>query len=69
MMSISTVIAGELLLQEWLTPRTLTVVSGVLSASPGVVWLLLFASGRLRMPPTRAQAEDEAQRAALVSAN
>ena len=66
MMSISTVIAGELLLLEWLTPRTLTVVSGVLSATPGVMWLLLFASGRLRLPP-RAQAEDEGKRAALVS--
>ncbi len=67
MMSISTVIAGELL-NGWLTPRSLTVASGLLSATPGMVWLLLFASGKLRMPARRTE-EDEAKRAALASAN
>ncbi|HEX5706546.1 MAG TPA: MFS transporter [Pyrinomonadaceae bacterium] len=51
MMSVSTVAAGWLL-KSYMTPRALTVVSGLLSASPGVLWLLLFAAGRLKMPRT-----------------
>jgi hypothetical protein len=48
-MSVFGVLSGWLL--TWaLTPRSLTVWSGVLSASPGVFWLLLFASGKLRLP-------------------
>ncbi|MDQ3650337.1 MAG: MFS transporter [Acidobacteriota bacterium] len=48
-MSIAGVLAGWSL-NGALTPRTLTIVSGLLSASPGVVWLILFAAGKLRMP-------------------
>jgi hypothetical protein len=47
-MSISTVFAAWSL--HAVTPRALTVISGLLSATPGLLWLALFASGRLRMP-------------------
>jgi MFS family permease len=46
--SLSTSIAGWSL--RAITPRTLTVIAGLLSATSGVVWLGLFASGRVRLP-------------------
>ena len=46
--SLSTSAAGWSL--RAITPRTLTIVSGLLSAISGVVWLGLFASGRVRLP-------------------
>ena len=46
--SFSTSIAGWSL--RAITPRTLTVISGLLSATSGAVWLILFASGRVRLP-------------------
>ncbi|MDQ2854699.1 MAG: hypothetical protein M3R68_00100, partial [Acidobacteriota bacterium] len=46
--SFSTAIAGWSL--RTITPRTLTVVSGLLSATAGVVWLILFALQRVRLP-------------------
>jgi len=46
--SISTTIAGWSL--RGITPRTLTIISGLLSASSGAVWLVLFATGRVRLP-------------------
>jgi predicted MFS family arabinose efflux permease len=46
--SFSTAVAGWSL--RAITPRTLTVISGVLSATSGVVWLVLFASRRVRLP-------------------
>jgi MFS family permease len=46
--SFSTAIAGWSL--HAITPRTLTVISGLLSASSGIVWLALFALGKLRLP-------------------
>jgi MFS family permease len=49
MMSLTTALAGWLL-GFALTPRSLAVVSGVLCGLPGVFWLMLFASGKLRMP-------------------
>lgn len=48
MWSLSTAIAGWSL--RAITPRTLTIVSGLLSASSGIVWLFLFRSGRVRLP-------------------
>lgn len=51
-MSVTGLLAGWAL-SHAMTPRTLTVVSGLLSATPGVLWLALFASGRLRMPRER----------------
>jgi MFS family permease len=47
-MSISTVIAAWSL--QLISPRTLTIISGLLSATPGLLWLALFASGKLHMP-------------------
>ncbi len=46
--SFSTAIAGWSL--RAITPRTLTIISGLLSASSGVAWLALFAAGRVRLP-------------------
>jgi MFS family permease len=46
--SFATSIAGWSL--RAITPRTLTVISGLLSALSGLVWLLLFASGKVRLP-------------------
>jgi Na+/melibiose symporter-like transporter len=46
--SFSTAIAGWSL--RAITPRTLTVISGLLSATSGVVWLILFTSGKVRLP-------------------
>lgn len=48
MMSLTGILAGWSL--HVMTPRTLTIISGVLSATPGVIWLTLFTTGRLRMP-------------------
>jgi MFS family permease len=46
--SLSTTMAGWSL--RAITPRTLTVISGLLSASSGIVWLILFASRRVKLP-------------------
>jgi MFS family permease len=46
--SLSTAVAGWSL--RAITPRTLTVICGLLSASSGVVWLVLFATGKVRLP-------------------
>jgi MFS family permease len=45
--SFSTTVAGWSL--HIISPRTLTVVSGLLSSVAGVVWLILFASGRISL--------------------
>jgi len=47
--SFSTAIAGWSL--RAITPRTLTVISGLLSATGGVAWLLTFALKRVQLPP------------------
>ena len=46
--SLSTTTAGWSL--RAIGPRTLTVICGLLSASSGMVWLILFASGKVRLP-------------------
>jgi MFS family permease len=46
--SFSTTIAGWSL--RAITPRTLTIISGLLSSVSGIVWLILFASGKVRLP-------------------
>jgi MFS family permease len=48
MWSLSTSIAGWSL--RGITPRTLTIISGLLSGVSGAVWLLLFASGKVKLP-------------------
>jgi MFS family permease len=71
-LSVSTMIAGWSL--NHISPRALTIVSGLLSASPGLIWLVLFAWGKLRMPPPPAREEsprekrDDAEEALLASA-
>lgn len=59
--TISTIFAGWSLYA--VTPRTLTLASGLLSASPGVVWLALIASGRLRLPELSAGRDEEREEA------
>lgn len=46
--SLSTAVAGWSL--RAITPRTLTVVCGLLSATSGITWLLLFRTGKVRLP-------------------
>jgi hypothetical protein len=58
-MSISLMASGWSL--RAISPRTLTIISGLLSASPGVMWLLLFALGKLRLPRTTETLPDEAE--------
>lgn len=67
--SLSGIAAGWLLTGP-LTPRGLTVLSGLLSAAPGLVWLLLFATKRLTLPsrPEDAAERDDGREAALASA-
>ncbi|HEV7843821.1 MAG TPA: hypothetical protein VGO69_08980, partial [Pyrinomonadaceae bacterium] len=59
--SVSTGIAGWSL--HAISPRTLTVVSGLLSATPGIVWLLLVASKRLAVPELSGGANEETEEA------
>ncbi len=47
-MTISMIIAGMLL--TWIGPRTMMIVSGLLSASPGLVWLLAMWRTRFSVP-------------------
>jgi MFS family permease len=67
-MSVSMMAAGWSL--RAVSPRIVTLISGLLSASPGVMWLALFALGKLRLPPSPESAPDkaEADEAVLVSA-
>jgi MFS family permease len=58
-MSASTFVAGWAL--HAITPRALTVVAGLMSASPGIMWLALFALGKLRLPPVPEDAREEAE--------
>ncbi|HKP45504.1 MAG TPA: MFS transporter [Pyrinomonadaceae bacterium] len=46
--TFSTSVAGWSL--HLITPRFLTVISGLLSATSGIAWLLLFAFGKVRLP-------------------
>lgn len=47
-MTLAMIIAGFLL--RWFTPRTMMLVSGLLSASPGLFWLLALWRKRLSVP-------------------
>ena len=68
-MSATSLVAGWML-GFVLTPRSLTVISGLLCALPGVFWLTLFASGRLRMPAPASEerAADEEDERVFASA-
>jgi sugar phosphate permease len=48
MMTLSMIVGGWLL--NWASPRTMMVVSGLLSASPGAVWLLAMWRARISVP-------------------
>ena len=48
MMTVSMIIAGWLL--KWFSPLTMIMVSGMLSAAPGVVWLLAMWLRRFSVP-------------------
>ena len=48
MMALSTIVTGWLL--TWFSPRAMMVVSGVLSASPGLLWLAAMWASRLNVP-------------------
>lgn len=65
--SVSTGLAGWSL--QSISPRALTVISGLLSAIPGVVWLLLIASRRLAVPELSAKEEtdEKTEEAAFAS--
>jgi hypothetical protein len=67
-MSISTVFAAWSL--HAISARTLTIISGLLSATAGLFWLALFAFGKVRMPAEakKAEEQDEGQEVLLASA-
>ncbi|HKV39059.1 MAG TPA: MFS transporter [Blastocatellia bacterium] len=50
MMTVSMTIGGWML--TWMDPRTMMVISGLLSASPGIVWLIAIWSSGFRVPGT-----------------
>jgi hypothetical protein len=52
-----------------ITPRTLTVISGLLSATSGIVWLVLFASRRVRLPRRLNPGRDSGQASVLPVAS
>jgi MFS family permease len=47
-MTLSMIAAGWLL--AWFSPRTMLIVSGLLSATPGIVWLLMRWRAQFRVP-------------------
>lgn len=46
--SVATAVAGWSL--QAITPRALTVIGGLLSSSGGILWILLFATQKVRLP-------------------
>ena len=68
-MSLSAFVAGRSL--HLITPRTLTVISGLLTASPGIIWLAHFALGKLHLPHglENVREAEDADEAALASVN
>jgi Major Facilitator Superfamily len=55
--SFSTVAAGWSL--KWISPQALTFAAGLLSASSGIVWLALFAAGKVTLPSRIGASERE----------
>jgi len=47
-MSLSTYVAGKAL--YFISPSALTLIAGLLASLPGLLWLFMFASGKLKMP-------------------
>jgi hypothetical protein len=48
MMTFSMIVASWLL--TWISPREVMMVSGLLSASPGLLWLLAISLTKFRVP-------------------
>lgn len=46
--SVSTAAAGWSL--RAITPQTLTIITGLLSATAGIFWLFMFATGQVKLP-------------------
>jgi len=46
--AFSTAVAGWSL--HWITPRSLTVITGLLSGTAGILWLMLFVTRKVRLP-------------------
>jgi hypothetical protein len=65
--SFSTGIAGWSL--KLISPQTLTVVAGLLSATSGVLWLAMIVTGRLTLPGRRESEENEAAMKSLSVAS
>ena len=61
--SFSTAVAGWSL--QWITPRKLTVVAGLLSSTAGILWLGLFALRMVRLPEGISVAELEREKPEL----
>ena len=64
--TLSTAVAGWLLYS--ITPRTLTVLSGLLSGVSGVTWLVLFAAHIVRLPKRFSAASPKVEQAAPATA-
>ncbi len=64
MMTFSMVVASWLL--TWLSPREVMVISGLLSASPGLLWLLAISFTKFRIPAHAVRAPYDPDVAALV---
>ena len=52
-MALSTIVAGWLL--GWFSPRALMVAAGLLSASPGLIWLIAMGLKRFSVPARAVQ--------------
>lgn len=62
-MSVSTYIAGKSL--HFINPSQLTLIAGLLASLPGAIWLLLFASGKLKMPDFETSDQNEKSEEAM----
>lgn len=67
--SLSTGLAGWSL--QIISPRTLTIIAGLLSATSGIVWLVVFVSGVVRLPhglnPNGSQSQNRSKTASNPS--
>jgi len=64
--SFSTAAAGWSL--RMINPRTLTIVTGLLSSTSGVLWLSMFAAGRMTFPRRSGSREEQSEASGLSPA-
>lgn len=62
-MSVATYVAGKSL--HFINPSQLTLIAGLLASLPGAIWLLLFASGKLKMPDFETSDQNEKSEEAM----